>query len=986
MGTSPSNNSPQTDYIPFAGYLDNSSQPKPVQTKPIIDKEHVTLSKIFKISLEESDKFLYLELYLAQLLSLGKDPKFRLDNLDDIIISVIQSNTITNVLEYLFDTYHRSIEMIEKRFKHEYGLKYKSIHQIISNYICLILSEPQNLGLTIPKEQRYNSFKKYLENVVLDELGFLLYDLYNSTLNSHDNMKEVFSLYFKYIHEQNLLSHPNFFNRTTLTNNLDNLILLLKTCPKLCSIYLDLCCMKNYTNAKDFQAFNFLALYFIPVPHEVDINIIKQNININKSQRERDIVLQNNTNKLNEYLDKLSDLLITLYINDKHKSINWLYIYINLNIDKLKMYYDPKLYSSNGFTLNFIFVLLKIFLKHNETYSKFIFNVVSKIDPLYTLTKDKFDYNKIERTNKSIIEEVLKDQESVREMIPNTFHIYTELFFAIHILITYTLKKFQLEIHQISKVIQEKLSANQNDPVAKDLIHVQYCINMYIKNAEMLKCYIHFSEVTCFFIFALNNRKYSQHAFRQQINSKEEVINYKEYLDDFYYHVDFNDNFAISLLPENIYKNVITISLFIRNFQSDVLINNISSTKAVVYFSLIFSCNNKLLLNPHFRMEIFDIMVYFFVIERTEKGSKLHQIFQLLKEKFIKDSLMESIMRVFVDAERLGTANQFYEKFSVRNKILVLIDNINKGYGQLFVENIQAYAKKHDDESTKMVMLLMSDITYLNDEMIEKLILIKKYENLLNDKERYNAMSDENKKFELSKYQENERIVKAEISLFNNSLKFLVSISKVLQDKFMNTENKLCEKIANLLNYSLDVFVTSRGNQLKVKNLAQYEFNPRFILESIIKTYAVFADYKEFHEYIIKDERSYRFNNFLRAKGLVGIGGKVQIDIEAFERFVKLIEKLKVTEEEFKSKEISYDDAPEEFLDPITTVIMDDPVMMPKSKMIVDRVTIETHLVHDPSDPFNREPLTKEMLIPCNDLKKRIEQYKQRKQAEKQTK
>ena len=103
MGTSPSNNSPpQTDYIPFAGYLDNSSQPKPAQTKPIIDKEHVTLSKIFKISLEESDKFLYLELYLAQLLSLGKDPKFRLDNLDDIIISVIQSNTITNVLEYLF--------------------------------------------------------------------------------------------------------------------------------------------------------------------------------------------------------------------------------------------------------------------------------------------------------------------------------------------------------------------------------------------------------------------------------------------------------------------------------------------------------------------------------------------------------------------------------------------------------------------------------------------------------------------------------------------------------------------------------------------------------------------------------------------------------------------------------------------------------------------------------------------------------------------
>ena len=30
----------------------------------------------------------------------------------------------------------------------------------------------------------------------------------------------------------------------------------------------------------------------------------------------------------------------------------------------------------------------------------------------------------------------------------------------------------------------------------------------------------------------------------------------------------------------------------------------------------------------------------------------------------------------------------------------------------------------------------------------------------------------------------------------------------------------------------------------------------------------------------------------------------------------------------------------------------------------------------DLSDPFNRSHLTKEMLIPCNDLKEKIEEYK----------
>lgn len=57
----------------------------------------------------------------------------------------------------------------------------------------------------------------------------------------------------------------------------------------------------------------------------------------------------------------------------------------------------------------------------------------------------------------------------------------------------------------------------------------------------------------------------------------------------------------------------------------------------------------------------------------------------------------------------------------------------------------------------------------------------KKYEDLLSDKERYNNMSAENKKFEEQRFNEKDRIVRAEIKLFNVSLKFLLSLTKVLQ-------------------------------------------------------------------------------------------------------------------------------------------------------------------------------------------------------------
>jgi ubiquitin conjugation factor E4 B len=66
-----------------------------------------------------------------------------------------------------------------------------------------------------------------------------------------------------------------------------------------------------------------------------------------------------------------------------------------------------------------------------------------------------------------------------------------------------------------------------------------------------------------------------------------------------------------------------------------------------------------------------------------------------------------------------------------------------------------------------------------------------------------------------------------------------------------------------------------------------------------------------------------------------------------------------------------YDDAPEEFLDTLMSTLMKDPVELPTSKNVVDymtiskfvlvkRLIIEKHLMNEPKDPFNRDPLTLE--------------------------
>ena len=48
----------------------------------------------------------------------------------------------------------------------------------------------------------------------------------------------------------------------------------------------------------------------------------------------------------------------------------------------------------------------------------------------------------------------------------------------------------------------------------------------------------------------------------------------------------------------------------------------------------------------------------------------------------------------------------------------------------------------------------------------------------------------------------------------------------------------------------------------------------------------------------------------------------------------------------------------------MTNELMKDPVMLPNSKMVLDRSTIERLLMEKPVDPYDRTPLTKEQLIP----------------------
>merc|ERR1712083_113337 len=96
-------------------------------------------------------------------------------------------------------------------------------------------------------------------------------------------------------------------------------------------------------------------------------------------------------------------------------------------------------------------------------------------------------------------------------------------------------------------------------------------------------------------------------------------------------------------------------------------------------------------------------------------------------------------------------------------------------------------------------------------------------------------------------------------------------------------------------------------------------------------------------------------------------------------KFQALAEKAhQITIDNLKKDE-DFEDAPDEFIDPMMCELMEDPVLLPTSGNVMDRKHITRHLLSTPNDPFNRQPLTEEMLKPDLELKEKINRWKQQK-------
>lgn len=177
-----------------------------------------------------------------------------------------------------------------------------------------------------------------------------------------------------------------------------------------------------------------------------------------------------------------------------------------------------------------------------------------------------------------------------------------------------------------------------------------------------------------------------------------------------------------------------------------------------------------------------------------------------------------------------------------------------------------------------------------------------------------------------------------------------------------------------MLDYNLEALVGPKKSNLKVENPEDYGWNPRNMLAEVTDVYLNLQGKQAFIDAVATDGRSYRSEYWDEAYKILQ-RFKLKTP-EQMEEWQQMAERIKAAKDQADMEEADLGDIPEEYMDPIMATLMEDPVTLPISKQIVDRSTIQSHLLSDPHDPFNRTPLKIEDVIPNTQLQEEIQGWK----------
>eukprot|EP00794_Sanderia_malayensis_P017494 gene17494-19244_t len=709
-----------------------------------------------------------------------------------------------------------------------------------------------------------------------------------------------------------------------------------------------------------------------------------------QSQMEMEVVMNN----CRRQIDIISSKFHTIFRNileDKDSQqdlLYWIGACLYHNRKRLQLSFETGFASMltqarDGFFLNLGNVMLKLcepFLDLSSRSKKCL-----RINSLYCSVNANI--SDIARPGASV--HLVQDQEEPKmakrtdDMKVHTadgvkFKFVTECFFVTHKCLKIGFLKAASSYHSLLKKLQ-KLSEIYHDARAGEFhseelekiktefeqnIQRQLSFKAHLLNPSMAELVIKFCSVTSYWLT-------QQLLADDNFNDGQERELIIDQLEDKVYP-------ALTVIPEYIIENIADCLIFFERFGDENIEKSTHHLQNIMICFSLFLGSPKRLNNPHLRAKLSEALAGLLPRKKDEPGIVSTKAGSKIFEECptISEILPEALLKLFVDIEYTGHSMQFEQKFGYRHHMYAVLEYVwkipsyNKVFWELFEEGRRYYCEKNEFSAfPRFINLLLNDSTFLLDEALQHLCKIREMEREKNEGE-WRELSPQARQekertlFELSEMTRGYNI------MANETVHVLCYISKDITRPFASP--CMVEQTASFLNYFLLHLIGPKSKTLKVKDFDKFHFKPRELVKNIAQILLNLGNEKDFCHAIVSDGRSYSPELFTRAREVL-----VQLNTpqDVLDKFTDLSSRLEKIAETARVEEDNMPEPPEEFLDPILGTLMLEPVRLPSSMKILDKPTIARHLLSDPKDPFNRSPLTLDMVEPMNELKLRIEKW-----------
>lgn len=984
--------------------------PAPAPKKPELSLEEeisrwlkVELEDIFRATLDKSrtsNQMVYLESLSNELQETGRF--LNEDDLESIYMEVLSESGVPRPfrtsIEYLSSIYQYTYRLKSRLNKREayYDAKIKILSSI-SEFSCsygLICFQVDDMFINNNIETSIKIFIEYIN----DMSGYLNAIIMKSI--EQDGLLDLLNVFIPAISSklyQLNLNHPSYNKYLTIFKTFIDI-------KPVAAIFTQIDGFQppDPNNCLDYEHKTLLGplLRLSPLIDEIstsyfgsDFNFEHANYHLVKSTYDSITV---EYKLVIDLLFEIVNKLIRGSGETRERLMHWFAQLINLSHLRTGSHADPTKLPSDGITFNISVILIRLsapFLEY-PTYSK-----VDKIDINYFSNPKKLvDLKDESRVNSSIQEAVeYYDENPSPEGDPN---FISHCFYLTLTYLNYGIGGISVRYDRLKNQIKQLkerigvLQGNQVPPgtnpmmlqfLKSQLPKLNQQLNTLNSKKHTVKAMFSYRdlqlEIFDFIVGAtifLTKVIDPEHSFPQKaLNIPIFKISTVSELDD----QDFLKTkcpIPWKFFPEFFLEGIINYCKFTTNFADSPLVHNEYKLEKFIEFTMILIRCPEILGNPHMKSNIIEILFIGSLPMTNGAPGFLSEIFS--GNEMVKQNILYSLLDLYVMVEKTGASSQFYDKFNSRYYISIILEELWKH--DIYRNQLTRYSVSNVEFFVRFIARMLNDTTYLLDETFNELNAIHNYQLELRKRQLGQPENEElgNNDELLKNLESSERKAKSYMGLSNKTMELFKLFTKEVPQGFVLPE--LVDRLAGMLDYNLEAMVGPKASNLKVDDPTKYDFNPKGTLSDLCQIYCNLSLQQKFVKAVSKDGRSFNIKWFHKAEQI--LRSKTLTDPRIITKLVEFGETADAQRIEDENEELELGEIPDEFLDPLMFTLMEDPVILPGSRVSIDRSTIKAHLLSDSTDPFNRVPLKLEDVIDDVELREKISQFKREKSTKMQ--